>query len=363
MGGLLTIKTPRKSANFTHKISYAFGTKSGTIAEGVAASTSWAIPYSLATEIPDATSGMVAITCETYNGSALVGSEETSIYILVPNNATTKPTISATFVPSHSLGSAFDGMYIQGKSSVKAVVTAESEYSDIATYNLTVNGETKSSSSGEITSAILGVSGSITVKVEVVDARGYSNSVEETIPVVAYGRPAMIPYDGENKVVCERCTTDGIPDNAGTHLLIKVVRRYSAVIVNGVQKNFCELRYRYKSALSETYSDWKTLIDSSSLGTDVYNGVVNGIEFDTKFSFNIEVGVVDSVGGETDATAILFDIPTDAVAFHLGKDGNKASFGKYAERDNALEIDDSWEMYLHNMTMKEYIQAVINGTI
>ena len=78
MGSAVTINTNRASSNFTHTLTYSFGSASGTIASSVGVSTSWTIPLDLAKQIPNATSGTGTITCKTYNGSTLIGTKTVS---------------------------------------------------------------------------------------------------------------------------------------------------------------------------------------------------------------------------------------------------------------------------------------------
>ena len=74
MGTTIIISTPRASSAFTHDLAYSFaGGGYVAIATGVATSTTLSIPLSLASSIPNTTSGTVTIRCITKNGSATVG--------------------------------------------------------------------------------------------------------------------------------------------------------------------------------------------------------------------------------------------------------------------------------------------------
>lgn len=95
MGSSVTIYTSRASSNFTHTLSYSFAGASGTIATGVATSQAWTVP-DLSSKISGSTSGTCTITCQTYNGSALVGSATVTLTLSVPAKST--PTVSASSV-------------------------------------------------------------------------------------------------------------------------------------------------------------------------------------------------------------------------------------------------------------------------
>ena len=70
MGSAGTISISRASSSFTHTLTYAFGNATGTIAtKTTSTSVSWTPPTSLASQIPNSTSGTCTLTCYTYNGS------------------------------------------------------------------------------------------------------------------------------------------------------------------------------------------------------------------------------------------------------------------------------------------------------
>lgn len=95
MGAKVTINTSRKSSNFTHTLTYSFAGATGTIATGVATSQEWTVP-DFSSRISGSTSGTCTITCQTYNGSALVGSATVTLTLTVPDKST--PTTSASTV-------------------------------------------------------------------------------------------------------------------------------------------------------------------------------------------------------------------------------------------------------------------------
>lgn len=92
MGKTITIATPRASSKYTHNLTYSIGSKSGTIATGAATSAEWEIPLPLISEVTNATSGTLKITCETKNGTAPIGTETITASVKVP--AASVPTLS-----------------------------------------------------------------------------------------------------------------------------------------------------------------------------------------------------------------------------------------------------------------------------
>ena len=73
LGSALTIYTNRQSTATVRTISYWFGETSGAIATNVGASVSWTPPLSLASQIPNATSGICTITCNSFVNGTLTG--------------------------------------------------------------------------------------------------------------------------------------------------------------------------------------------------------------------------------------------------------------------------------------------------
>ena len=84
LGSAVTIYTNRQSTSTTHTLLYSFGSASGTIATNVGASRSWTPPLSLASQIPNATSGICTITCQSYNGGVLTGTRTCTVTLNVP---------------------------------------------------------------------------------------------------------------------------------------------------------------------------------------------------------------------------------------------------------------------------------------
>ena len=80
IGSSITISTNKKSPNFTHTLSYSFGSLSEQIATGVVDSYGWTIPTSFYSQIPNASEGTCTITCTTYQGSTQIGTPKTTTF-------------------------------------------------------------------------------------------------------------------------------------------------------------------------------------------------------------------------------------------------------------------------------------------
>ena len=110
IGTAPTITISSASSSFTHKLTYAFGTLSGTIVESTSSTvyTSWVLPTTFYSQIGSATSGSGTITCYTYNGSTHIGTTSCSFTAKV-NESISSPTITATITDNNSTTQALTG--------------------------------------------------------------------------------------------------------------------------------------------------------------------------------------------------------------------------------------------------------------
>lgn len=366
MGSSITISMPRASSAFTHTLSYSMGTESGEIGSKLGTSKSWTIPYSLANAIPNDPSGTCTITCKTYSGDTLIGTKTVTFTAKVPDNENTKPTVSCTITPVSSLGDAFEGLYIQGKTKVKTEISAEGKYKASIKnyYSIVANtGENTSPSGKTYTHPAPVSSGQVKVVYSAKDSRDIGNSGTKYITVLPYSSPALIPYTGENSIVCERCDENGLLSASGTYIRIKAGRQYSPVVSDVEQHNYCILRYRYKVSTADSYSSWHTLIAKSSTDSDVIDITLGNIATSTTTSYDIQLNVADDIGG---SHTINFPIPTDEVNFHQREGGNGAAFGKYCEEEKKVEIAEGWDLKYYGERWKDlglssYVNEATSG--
>ena len=318
--------------------------------------------------LPSATKGTLRFTLRTYSDSGYskqigdAGYKEVTLSI--PNDSTTQASVSMSLAPVSSLSSQFSGLYIQGKTKVKATLSATGKYkADIKSYSMKVNSTTYDSDDS-YTSGYLSKYGSITVYGYAKDSRGYTGNTSKAITVIAYSNPKILPVSGESDVIAARCDANGKLSDSGTYLMIKAKRSYSPVKSNNVQKNFCQIRYRYKLKSAESYSAWTTILAKNSLDSDeVVTDALLGGTLNAMSSYLVQVQVVDDIGGSASTT---ISVPTDKVYCHRNGAKNSLGLGKYAEGSNLL--DCAWDAHFRGnvligdtgQTLKEYILAVIS---
>ena len=335
MGGTLAITMERLCSSYTHALAYRLAEETGTIAEGLETAYSWTVPLDLAKAIPLLTKGTATLTCVTYLNAMEVGQETVTVSLSVPDNEQTKPTAQMALSPSGILDEQFAGMYIRGRTGVKAEFTAESEYSQIKSYTLVVDGTEVTGNPA--VSAYLRSHGSVTVTGRVTDARGYVRQLTQQIQVAAYDRPAVIPWEGESGVVAVRCDADGSRNPRGQHLLIRAGRKYTSLGTGEGQLNYCTLQYRIKKAGAEDYSDFYTLLDGVNLETDFVQVTLENAVPELKSNYTVQLEAIDTLGGYS---VITLPVAALTVPLHIGRGNANVAVGKYCDysRQEAFEI-------------------------
>lgn len=364
MGNILEIYTVGKSLNFTHDITYSFKGTTNPIAAGIYYLTRWNVPIDFAEKIPSATEGACTITCTTYNGTARsdankVGISSVTFTAKVPDNSTTKPTITdLTLTPSQPekypnlSSSRFAGIYVQGLTKVNAKYSTIAPYSSVKSVTITVkdsSGYLLSSVSGTPSNAISGTinaAGKVTVTATVKNARGQTNSISKEIDFYEYSKPELLTYGTKGADSLLRCDENGNISVRGLHLRIHAGREKWSPL-NG--KNYCDLKYRWKVYDGTPFSDdftkpennWIVLLNSSSEG-DVFDGVatVDGnpsseqIYLYADRTYLVEIQANDTVGNQVKFAKTIISCE---VALLLKKDGKGASFGMYS-KEEGLEV-------------------------
>ena len=350
--GTITYKYTPKSASFYNRCNIALNldgtyTAVKTINLGQKGATQQTATVILAeselstiyNKLPSAKKGTLRFTFRTYSDSGYstqIGDapyKEVTLYI--PDIDATKPTATMTLTPVSSLSSPFNTLYIKGKSKVTvALASGAGKYgATVTSYKVSVAGK---SSTPPYTSGYLVTPGSVTITGTVTDSRGYSRTYTNTITVVDYSSPQILPISTESEVVAARCDSSGNLSETGTYLKIKAKRSYSKVYVSGANKNLCYIRYRYKKE-GGTYSSWTTILATTATSDEVTTGALLGGALSVTSSYVVEVQAVDSIG-ETGTTDLY--LPTERVYMHKAGSIHSLGIGKYAEDENTVDIAD-----------------------
>ena len=322
MGQAKTISLSPASSSFTHTLLYSFGSASGTIASDVKSSVSWTPPLSLASQVPDATSGTATITCHTYSGGTRIGTKTTTVTLQVPSRVV--PTISGVTLSDATSGIAAQfGAYVQSKSALKVQISASSQYgATIRSYSTTVLGTTYTGSS--VTTSPLGQSGTIVVSIKVTDSRGRTATTTRSVSVIAYSAPRITSFSAD------RVDSSGNADDEGTHLKVTLALAISPV-GNKNTKQY-KLLYKRKSDTSYTALQTTTPSDYSYSGTLTFTAS-SYPEFSSDYGYDIRLQVSDyftSVNSDD-------ELQTAAVWLDFNISGKGVGIGKVSEKD-AMEV-------------------------
>lgn len=332
MGKAVTINTPAVNSAYKHTLRYAFGGASGTIATGIASSTSWTPPVSLANQIPSATAGSGTIYCDTYSGSTFLGTKSVGITLTVPDSVVPSAgTLSAALAEDTS----GTGLYVKGMGKAKLTLSgASGAYgSSITSYTITGGGWT--ATNGALTTGTLTSAGNITFTATVTDSRGRKASTTCTISVIDYTKPGV--------AVCDvyRCDADGNRKKAGTYFAVEINASYSAITGNTLS-----ITARYKK---QSESDYGTAANVTNNGKTVLGGGNIG----ASTTYDVLVTVADKYN----SLSIPRTLSTKSVLQSFKRSAG-AAIGKVAELANWLDV--AWDTRIRgNLQVDGTISTII----
>lgn len=268
IGSNATISISRASSSFTHTLTYSFGSLTGTIATKTSStSVSWTIPTTFYAQIPNDKSGTGTITCDTYNGSTLIGSKPTYFTATV-NESASKPTLSPTAVDSNTKTTALTGdssKFIKYYSNASVATGAKARNSaTLKSQKITCGAKSISSASGTINAV---ESGSFTFSAT--DSRGY--------PTTQTVNKTLIEYI---KLTCS--LNAGAPTTDGVATL-KISGNYWDGTF-GALANTLTVQYRYKTQ-GESYGSWTTVSATKSNNTYNATATISGLDYRTTYVF------------------------------------------------------------------------------
>ena len=331
LGTAQTITADRKSSSFTHTLTWASGSYSGTIATK-STDASWPFtpqPY-LANGAPNGTSVYCSFTLTTYNGSTPIGSVSKGVYMTIPDTSAYRPTCSVSVSDPTGYLSTFGG-YVQGQSKFSVTVNPTLAYSSaIKSYSTTANGSTYTSKS--FTTGVIKSSGTLTISAKVTDNRNRPGTGTATATVLAYTTPQI------GKFIVRRCDSDGTENDQGTYA--KII--YTVNITSLSSKNSKSFRYGYKKSTDTDYT-YVTLDNSAYSYTDrttnvlapTADGCIFPAEEDSSYDAILEVS--DYFTSSTPVTASA-NVGTTFALFHFNESGKGMAFGKISENENAIEF-------------------------
>lgn len=323
IGSPLTIAINRASTAFTHKLSYSFGGASGVISENAATSVSWTPDIGLCSQIPNAVSGLCTLTCDTYNGSALVGTSAANIWLSCP--AWVAPSVAEgwanvgyvnTGTPAANMACFVQG-YSRAKVTLDSTKVTHSYGATTASTKISFGGADYAD-----TTPVLTASGQQSIVVTLTDSRGRTASQSLSFSVLPYSKPVLYGVE------VFRCLSDGTADDSGTSFSAKA------------SVSFSDLGGENRASLTVKYK-----VSGGSFGGSTAIQPDTPYRFDgilTTATYVVRITAADELG---QSSYNDISIPTASVGMHIRPGHDGAAFGKYCERANALELPEGWDIY------------------
>ena len=328
LGSAVTIYTNRQSSATTHTISYWFGNTSGAIATNVGASVSWTPPLSLASQIPNATSGICTITCNSFVNGTLTGTRTCTLTLNVPSSVV--PSISSvTIEDTNSTVASRIEAYVKSLSTLSVEITAAGIYgSTISSYRTSLDGLTYTAASFTA-SKKLSAAGEMTMTVTVTDSRGRTATYTTTFTVLDYATPSIRQFSAE------RCNSDGSAAQLDS-TKVRYSFQGSVTALNNKNGLSCVVYYKLKSATAWTQAESMAI---TSYNLSATNKLLTQT-FDTLYSYDLKVRLTDYFYYVEQSVSI----GTKGVILDFLADGTGVGIGKVAETSGYIEC--GWPLKL-----------------
>ena len=318
LGTAQTLSVSRKSSDFTHTITYACNTASGTIcSESKNESIAWTPGLNLAQQNTTGTSVSITVKIETFADGASIGSRTYLITCAIPESVKPSCVIAVSDPDGHANKY---GAYVQGFSRVKVVTTPTlAQGASIASYAVkigesTYNGQT-------VTSQAIMSTGEITVTVTIKDTRGRTATASKTINVLAYVAPAI------TLLKTQRCDAFGAENSQGP--FAKII--FSAAVTALNDKNTAQYTLEYKKSKENDY----TSIDVSAYTNNyLVSNAEKVVDAAVDLTYDVCLTVKDDFGSSS-KTAV---VSTWVTLMHWLASGIGMAIGKIAELTNVLDI-------------------------
>ena len=279
----VSININRASDSFYHTLKYSFGSLSGTIAEGVGTSYGWTIPSSFYSQIPNSTSGVGTITCETYINGTLVGTSYCN-FTARTDEPKCKPTVTATIVDINSTTIALtsdSNKIVKGVSNVKVNISATAKNSASISSRKVTCADGKEASGVEVTLNSVD-SGNFIISAK--DSRGYTTSIAIDKTLINYIDLTLNP-------------TFYRPEPTTGEVKLKYDGNYFDGSF-GATNNSLTVKYRYKESTKSSWDDIEYIEITSTIDStnNKYSNEISlGTDFDYQKSYDFEIVAFDEI--------------------------------------------------------------------
>ena len=281
VGGKSTITISKANSSFTHTLRYTLGSSSGTIVSKTSSSSySWTIPTSFNSLITGK-SATVTIYCDTYSGSTMVGTKQTTITVSI--DEASKPTLNPTVEDSNSATIALTG---NKNKLVRYCSNAKFAFNDSATSGATITSRSLnngSNSSTDATGTIYNTDSGI-FTFSTTDSRGFTTTVNLEKEMVNY---VYLTCNAYPKI------------NINGSALLTISGNYFNDTFGSVN-NTLTVKYRFKEVDGSYPSTWTT-VSASPGANNTYSTTVALSGFDYRKTYVFQALAQDKLAQVTSA--------------------------------------------------------------
>lgn len=325
LGSTINISLPRASSSFTHNLSWKFGSLTGTIGTGIATSASLKTEKSWASQIPNGSSGIGYIYCDTFNGNTKIGAKTVSFTANISTGM--EPVIDSVSISEAVSGiyNQFYG-YVQNKSQLLINISARGiSGATIKSYKTVIDGVTYGGQ--EFTTSPVSKSGNVEISISVTDSRGLTTTTTRTVNVMEYSPPRISQF------TVIRGNADNTPNSIGNYAIMRI--DFAISQLGGRNRNSYKIEYKsnddYDYRLLGTYSGYE------------FSGIKNGgniLNGSNTYAFRLTV--TDFFG---DVVAEYDGVPTSSTLFNVNKEGTSMCFGAVSKRTTERCYDFEYPIY------------------
>ena len=327
-------------ASYVVKTSLAGKTET-LLNRGSATSLSWTpAAETYAPLLPNASGATATITCETWYGESLIGSNSGTLQVSFAAGSLPPESDAgwATAAVLNEGSAAGFTVPIQGYSKFTVRFDAAKlrpQYgASLSTWSIRCGGKTQelAVTSGNSLTTELIADTSASIVCTATDSRGQSCSVTLSQSLEPYARPAL------SEIRMFRCDSAGKATDEGSCVSVKATMTLSSL--GGANSGALSAASR---KLSGSYGGATSMSSGEAL-------LLSG--FDPDSSYEIRVTATDSLGNSTTVTQKL---PTRQWAMKFRPDGSGVAFGKASEREKTLELGPGWALVLRDAEGNEAV--------
>ena len=315
----VTISITRYNNSFTHTVTVSLGSESQSYTN-VGTSQVFTIPLSWSAQTPNSANARATVKVDTYDGSALVGSNSATINAHVPDSVVPTVSVSGTNNSTNTAVQSWD-VLVQGYSTITLSATVGGvQGSTVTNIIFSGDGVSQSGTGTSVTSDLLTTAGSRTWTVAVTDSRGRTNTATLTRTVYEYFTPSVTEFSAV------RSDSTGAADTVGTYVAAKPT---FSVASCGGNNSASVSTISYKAQTAQSY----TTAQTGAVSGTIY--VIGGGNIAITSWYDVKFELTDAIGN---TVVYIIQVPT-ATGVSFGLNGQCARFGGPVLHDDRFECD------------------------